>query len=484
MPTTTMKHSATLAASCLYACAAPPAVTPRPATLAVPDQWVAAATAPSGTLPSDWWTTFASPQLDDLVARALARNHDLHAAAARLEQALVQSRIAGADVWPTLDASMHADRQRRVFVGFPFGTGVPNTTFNQFGVALSTAWELDLWGRVRAGHSAALADAQAAGAEFHAAALSLAGQTCKAFFAVLEARAQLALAEETAASYRSTATRARDRFARGVGDPVDLRLAESNLATADSNRERRADQLEAAQRQLEVLAGDYPRAGIATAATLPAPPAPVPAGLPAELLARRPDLVAAERRAAAADARVDQARAALYPRIALTGSVGTTTDEFAKILDDDYFVWSLGGNLLYPLFAGGRLQAQVDANAAQAREALAHWSSLTLHAYREVEQALASERWTGAQRVALARAASEASAAQALAQQRYDSGLAAFLEVLEAQRRALVTRTELLALDRARLDLRVDLCLALGGGFGAEHDSVGTAKATPIPGTP
>src|SRR5690606_4036670 len=144
----------------------------------------------------------------------------------------------------TLDAQVTADRQRRVFVGFPFG-GVPSLTFNLFGVSLATSWELDLWGRVRAGEEAALADAQASAADLGGAALSLAGQTCTAWFGAVEARQQAALAEETVALYARTVAIARDRFARGIGEAVDVRLAESEFATAQASARRRADVLQA-----------------------------------------------------------------------------------------------------------------------------------------------------------------------------------------------------------------------------------------------
>ncbi|HLU38627.1 MAG TPA: TolC family protein, partial [Planctomycetota bacterium] len=150
-----------------------------PPPIEAPAAWTEAH-AGDGRLAPDWWTAFRDPRLDTLVARALARNHDLEAAAARLAAAIAQGRIAGAELWPTLDASLGADRQRRVFVGFPFGAGVPSITFNQFGVSLATSWELDLWGRVRAGRNAAQASAEAAAADYAAAALSIAGQTCKA----------------------------------------------------------------------------------------------------------------------------------------------------------------------------------------------------------------------------------------------------------------------------------------------------------------
>jgi len=462
----------------LAACASTPPIAPPALSFEVPPRWPEATDSP-GAVPPQWWQGFADADLDRLVERVLARNHDLAAAAARLDAAVLQGRIGGADLWPSLDAGGSAERQRRVFVGFPFAGSVPSLTYNLFGVSLSTSWELDLWGRVRAGAGAALADAQAAAADFAGAALSLAGQTCKAWFALTEAQQQVALAESTSQSYASTLASTRDRFGRGVGDAVEVYLAESNLATAESEVQRRRDVLQAAQRQVEELAGDYPGARVANGTTLPSPPPVVPMGLPAELVARRPDLVAAERRVAAAELRTDRARAALYPRIALTGSAGTTTDEFDRVLDGDHFVWALGANLLQPLFAGGRLHAQVELDASRAREAAARWSSLVLRAYREVEQALASERQATERHAALARAADAAAAAERLAQGRYARGLSPLLQVLEAQRRALTARTELIALDRRRLDLRVDLFLALGGGFGPVREPADLDRLTP-----
>ncbi len=464
----------------LAACAAPPPVQHELPNVAAPDQWQEReGHADEAPLAADWWTTFGDPALTALVERALARNHDLAAAASRLEQAALRGRIAGADVWPTLDAGLSADRQRRVFVGFPFGGagGVPHATFNSFGLSLSTSWELDLWGRVRAGEAAALADAQAAGADLAAAGLSLAGQTCKAYFAIVEARAQLALATATVDTYRRTLAQVDDRFTRGIGQAVELRLARNNLAAAESAWARRHDVLQAAQRQLEFLTGDYPAALVATAEQLLPPPPPIPAGLPATLVARRPDLIAAERRLAAAGCRTDQARAALYPRLALTASVGTNSDAIEDLLDADHLVWGIGANLLQPLFAGGRLQGQADLASAQAGELAARWASLTLAAYREVESSLASERLLTEQREASARAVAEAGAAEALANERYDRGVGTFLDVLEAQRRALAARTELLALDRHRLDVRIDLLLALGGGFAPTPTSADAPSA-------
>jgi len=191
----------------------------------------------------------------------------------------------------------------------------------------------------------------------------------------------------------------------------------------------------------------------------------VPAGLPAELLARRPDLVAAERRLAAAGLSVDEARAARLPRISLTGSAGRSSQELEDLLDEDFTVWSLAANLLQPIFQGGRLAAAVDLAEARRREALAGWVSAALAAFGEVEQALAADAFLLARLAALEEAAEQALAARELSEERYLAGLAPYLSVLESQRQALAAESELLAARRGRLDARVDLHLALGGGF-------------------
>ena len=225
---------------------------------------------------------------------------------------------------------------------------------------------------------------------------------------------------------------------------------------------RRLD-LDTALRQLEILLGRYPAAQLVLPAGLPELDGPVAAGLPSEVLTRRPDLAAAERRVAAAGARVAEARAALYPQLRLTGSAGTSSDQVADLLDGDFSVWSFAGSLLQPLFQGGRLRAGVDLAAAGADEALAAYASAVLRALGEVETALAAEKGLAEQETALAAAALQAEAARRLAEERYETGLGEYLVVLESQRGALDTASRRLEVQRRRLVARVDLYLALGG---------------------
>lgn len=435
-----------------------------------PPQWTARADVDASEPQSAWWRSFRDTQLDELVDEALRHNRDLFAAAARIDAAALQARLAGAALFPTLDASLDAQRQRQNFIGLPIpgSTGVLSTTNSVFGVSLRSTWEVDLWGRIRAGKRAALADFDAVRDEAAATRLSLAGQVCKAWFAVLEAELQRKVAADSVRSFEKSVEVVRARFEAGQRPAVDLRLAETQLQSAQAAFEQRVAQIEVLRRQLEILLGRYPRGTIEARDDLPEVAARVPAGLPMSLLGRRPDLRAAERRVVAGLERSDEARAALYPRISLSGSAGTSSDSLEDLVDKDFFIWNLAGNLLAPLFRGGQLRGTVELREAQVRERLASFWQLCLRAFAEVEAGLASEAALDRRLVALEDAARNAVASVDLARDRYQNGLAAFTVVLEAQRASLNASSRLLDARRARLDQRVDLYLALGGGFAAD----------------
>ncbi|GAB4367663.1 MAG: multidrug efflux RND transporter outer membrane channel subunit OprM [Acidobacteriota bacterium] len=465
----------------LTGCASAPHRELADAGVAVPDAWGTPASAAEPA--SDWIASFGEPGLVAAVGRALERNHDLLAAAARVEAAAAEARIAGADLLPSVSAGANASRRGQTFVGFPIPgrENTPLTTItNSFGVSLDVSWEADFWGRLRAARRAALAEHAAGGEDRRALALSLAGQTAKAWFAVVEARLQRDLAESTLDAWRRSLESVERRYRRGLVGPLDLRLARSNVASAESLVALRRDALERAERQLRLLEGDYPAAGAELLpADLPPLPQPVPAGLPAELVARRPDLRAAEHRLSAAGLRVAAARAARYPSFTLTASGGAASNDLQDVLRGDFSVWNLGAALFAPLFAGGRLAAQVERADALSREALHRFASATLAAFREVENALASERHLRRRAEALDQAAREADAALALAQRQYEQGLVDYPTVLDAQRRALAARSELLAVRREALTNRVDLHLALGGDFAVSSDPQQTAGVSP-----
>lgn len=451
----------------LLACASAPKVEYPALSLTPPDQWTANASAEP--VADRWWRDMGAARLDSLVALALAHNYDLKAAGARLAQAQAQARVAGAPLWPQLNASANGARRKQNFVGLPIPGRDPDqvlsSTSTTFGVDLTASWEADLWGRLRAGAQAALADAGAAAADFRAARLSLAAQTARAYFAAVEAGRQVELAQATVENYRLSAEQIADRYRRGLRSSLDVRLGRSSLAAAEATLAQRRGQRDAARRQLELILGRYPSARVEVGGELPAVNGPIPAGLPAQLVGRRPDLVAAERRLAAADRRLAQARRALLPRISLTASTGRSSSALSSLLDGDFSVWSLVGNIAQPLLQGGRLRAGVDQAAAAAEHALFAYAQSALRAYGEVEAALNAEGLLASQERALATAAEEALAARTLAEERYARGLADLIALLESQRRAFDAQSRLLAIRRQRLDTRIDLHLALGGGF-------------------
>jgi len=260
----------------------------------------------------------------------------------------------------------------------------------------------------------------------------------------------------------------RSRFESGISTSLDLRLALANAAGARALKQLRAQEYEQSVRSLEVLIGKYPANSLATVDELPELSQPIPVGLPSELLNRRPDIVAAERRLASSDLRVSEARKNLLPSLRLTASGGTASEDLSNIADVNYSVWSLVGGLTQPLFQGGRLKANVERSKAEAQQDYLAWSRTVLNAFQEVEDTLAGEQFLSAREKDLLEAAVQSMGAQSLAEDEYAAGLTEIITVLESQRRALNAQNDYLTIREQRLRNRVDLHLALGGDFGPQ----------------
>ena len=433
----------------------------------IPAAWSAAEVA-AGDVGPDWWTDFGDDDLSATIETALARNLDLQAAAARLEQAAADARAASGALMPTVQASYSGSRRKQNFVGFPIPGAedrVLSTVFTNQGVSLDTSWELDLWGKLRTGEQAALADLQRSAADLRGAQLSISGQTAKAWFVAAEAQQQVLLSEATVENFGESVARVRDRFESGVRPALDLRQAMLNLSNARADLAQRRQQLDASTRQLEVLLAQYAGADATPPPDLPAMPPAVPAGVPADLVARRPDLVAAERQVAASEARLRVARRELLPNITLTAATGTATNALRTLLNGDFRVWSFVGNVVAPLWQGGRLRAEISRAEARVAEVLATYVNTALVAYSEVETALAAEEYLADRVVHLTTSVEQARAAERLADERYRTGLDTYITVLDSQRSAFQAESQLIAARRLRLENRVDLYLALGGGF-------------------
>ena len=436
-------------------------------SLDIEDKWTAG-TGSDEEILSDWWDSFQDEDLSSLVSRALDNNWDLKAASGRLEAAVIQARMVTSGKKPTVTGGLSSSESRRNFVGMPFPGAddkvISNTSFNS-GVSLDVSWEPDIWGKFSAQEIGAIADMEAVRADVRAARLSMVAQVSKVWFSIIEARQQLALAGRSLESYRKTADRLKLRYEMGLQGSLDYRLSLSSVSVAESSLEQRRQSLLALIRQLEILLGEYPDGGLATRDTIPGLPGLPPAGVPSQLVSRRPDLVSLEKTMFSAGAGWAEAKTALYPSFNITGSLGTSTDNFLKIFNPEYFIWSLAGGIVQPIFNGGRLRAQVELQDALSSQAASNWASAVLRAFQEVETAMDSEAFLAEQENALTEAARQSTAALNLAQKQYEGGLTAFVTVLESQRRSLESESSLLTVRRQRLDARVDLHLALGGGL-------------------
>lgn len=408
-----------------------------------------------------WLADFRDPALISLVEEAVIRNFQLRSAASRVRAARAQARIAGAEPRPRAQLAASANRSRRGAAG----TVLPESTSDRWELSGQLSWEADLWGRLSDAARAARADWRASEADFAAARLSLAANIARQWFNVIEVQAQQRLAEDTVESFETSLATVENRYRQGIGDALDVRLARNNLETARAGLLQRRRQHQNLVRGLEILAGRYPSGAMPQSGSLPELPGPVPAGLPSQLLERRPDLLAAETRLRAAGFRLAGAEKNRLPAIALTANAGTSSDALRNLIDLDYLIWNLAANLAQPVFQGGRLAAERDLAAARDDEALQDYAHAVLTAFREVEDALDSDTWLLAQEQAARRAAEEAREAETLALDQYRRGLTEIITLLEAQRRKFNADSALIEIVNLRVQNRIDLHLALGGAF-------------------
>ncbi len=471
-------------------CAGPDAAEARPELASLlrgdlPESWDPAASgqatlAAGASDPRPFWETFEDPLLDGLVEEALTYNRDLLASAERLRGAAARSMVARSARRPQVQGRVDGSRQEQVFVGFPFPGGPLESEYSQWSAAIDLSWELDLWGKLAAGVDAAEAEVQAVMADLAAARLSVAAQVTIAWFGLREATQQVALSEATVATYERSLKAIEDRHAAGLTGTLDLRLSQANVAGSRAQLASAERAREVVSRQIEVLLGRFPDAELRTEGAFTGLPPAVPAGVPAEVLSRRPDMVAIERRMTAAEATARQARLDRWPSIALTSSGGLTSNDLESLLDGDFGVWSLAGRLTGPIFDGGRREARIDESLAALLEVRALFASAALRAFFEVENALAAETLLLERLGHLEEAARRSREATALADDQYDQGLVGIDLVLEAQRRELQAESTFLVARRELYQNRVDLHVALGGGFmgGDGEDPVEGAAAT------
>jgi len=421
------------------------------------------------TIAPRWWTAFADPALDALVDEALAANLDLALATARVDEARAQLAIARSFLFPQLSAGASGGRQQLSQVAGP--QPVTGGAFNSFGAGLNAAYEVDLWGRVRSNRNAAGERLAASGFDRDAIALSVAAETARAYFALVAADAELALLRDTLGTRDEAVQLQRERYAAGVSSEFELRSAEAERATvvADIAAATRAQKTIAAA--LATLLGRSPRdvytpaierSDVArAAATVP----PVPAGLPSDLLAQRPDIRRQEAQLAAAHYRVDEARAQFFPSIVLTGAYGSESATLGALFSGPAAVWALAAGLTQPIFAGGRIVAQTDEAKARRDQATVLYLQTVQTAFREAHDAFAAYGSARDGFTAQTERRDRLAEAWALAELRYTSGYSPYLEVLDAQRGLLRAETDRIIAARELRSAIIDINKSLGGGW-------------------
>lgn len=429
-----------------------------------PDKWAALPTIPPSAA-TGWLDEFGSSQLKTLVTRAVADNPNMKASAARVQQAralLVQTSSA---LFPALTANGSGTRTQSP--GDQRFSGV-NQIANRFTSTLNVSWDLDLWGRLADDRRAAKADAEAALEDQHAARLSLAATTVQTATTLAEAETLLTLAEKNVTTRQVQLGILERQLERGI-DPeraaLDVSLSRADLARAESTVQQRRATVDQTRRSLETLLGGYPAGAERGLGSLPALKRRIPAGLPSEMLLRRPDLRAAERRVLSALASESSAKKSLLPSLRLTAQDGRTSQMIEQLIRPESAIWNIGTQAAQTLFQGGRLKAGIDFDHARYDESVQNYASSVLTAFREVETALAAEQFLLQQEAALERAATEAERAEQLALSQYEKGLSEVLTMLDARQRAFDARSTLTSVKAQRVRNRAALHLALGGEF-------------------
>jgi NodT family efflux transporter outer membrane factor (OMF) lipoprotein len=460
-------------------------IMPESARAQIPSHW--AGPHRSGTVVPNWILSFHDPELTALVYDAVERNPDLRAAAARVEASRAAVRIAAAGLYPRVGIKGLGERQGQHIWGDinrdinppDFGSsGIENsggssidTSVDQtsqrwvYGIGSGAAWEADVWGRIRSKKAAAKAESEALEADYEFARQSLAAAVARAYFTTIEAAQQEANAQETLGIYQEYSKLTDIQKQHGFASDFDVSQITSRTASAQdalyTAQQVRAQTI----RAIEVVTSHYPAGKFDVRRSFPAQPRSVPAGLPAQILERRPDLIASERRFAAAFHRVHEARTARLPRFVLSAASGLGTAQLDGVGTLDAVLWTFAAGVTQPIFLGGELQAAVDLRNAEQKAAAADYVGHALRAFGEVEDALANDYYLRMREGALGTAVSSSADSVKFGRQQLEQGQVDMFTVLRLTGENLAAKVQLTQIRASRLRERVNLYLALGGDF-------------------
>jgi len=445
----------------------------------MPAQWASSPTnadAASSTNPAvvaaTWWETFHDAELNSLIARAVSSNLDLRMANARVREARAARGIVAGRLWPTADASGSYQRERISQRGFPtFPPGI-KLEDNVYQAGFDSTWELDVFGGQRRSVEAANAEIGAAEESRRSVMVSLLGEVARNYVEARGFQERLAIAQDNIKAQREAVRLTRDRFNSGLTSELDVQQATVLLANTEAEVPTFETGFRVACYSLAVLTAQEPGALVSELSEAkPVPPVPpvVPAGLPSELLQRRPDIRRAERELAATTARIGAAKADLFPKFSLTGSVG-----LQSVTASDWFTgasrfWSAGPTAQWRIFDAGQIRSNIRLQDARQEEALANYEQTVLSSMQDVESALTGYAKEQVRRRSLGEAVQAGQRALQLSEQLYKNGLADYLQVLDSQRSLYANEDALAESDRTVAVNLVALYKALGGGWEGEE---------------
>jgi multidrug efflux system outer membrane protein len=423
-----------------------------------------------------WWKQFQDPVLDDLIASALAENKDVKIAAARVEQFLGQFETTRSQLFPQVSAGFGAARQRASEVGpIPLPTGVGPVS-NQFQGTLAASWEIDLFGRLRRETEAARASLLATEEGRRATILSLVASVASSYINLVSLDRQLDIARATTASRADSVKVFTLRFQHGEVSQMELAQSQSEYEASLATIPQLELQIAQQEDALSVLLGHNPmsirRDREIDDLTLPQ----VPAGLPSELLTRRPDLRQAEQNLIAANALIGAAKALYFPSISLTGLFGTASTQFSKLFTGPARIWSYAGSVSVPIFTAGNISGQVKQAEAQQQQALFEYEKAIQVAFQEVDDALVSLQKTREALVVQGRQVDALRTYAHLARLRYEGGYTSYIEVLDAERSLFNAQLTYTQTQGVVLTSMVSLYKSLGGGWVEDAERMTAAE--------
>jgi NodT family efflux transporter outer membrane factor (OMF) lipoprotein len=430
----------------------------------VPPAW--RADPPGGEVTNDWLRSFNDPLLEAIVVEAIAKNPDLRVAAARVAIAQQAVIVVGSRLLP--------------WVGVQLGANATDdrdsSTFSSSSAFLGVAWELDVWGRLRAQRAASEANAEAAALDYAYARHSIAATTAKLWYLAVETRQLLVLSEQAVKIYSDLLDLLQVRRNAGKDSDLDVVDVRAKLEAARSDVERARESYGEARRALEVLIGRYPAAEIEVVAIYPVLPPLGGTGVPSELLERRPDLLAAEREVLAAFRKEEAAQLALLPDFSISLAGGRLGDQVLSLLRLNPWLVSAGIGVSIPIYTGGALRAKVEIATAEQAQAIASYGVTALTAFREVENSLANDRLLTLQLPLDQKSLDDRTEAVRIATIQYKAGRRDLLWVAQLQTAQLASESNVIKLRGAQRANRVRLYQALGGSFEAAPPTATSAR--------